>query len=140
MSEVRIETYEEERPKDYLFNNFIRERLIMTIADQKYHEYYISDIYKKHWDELLSTKNTGKKVTLYLGVGKQREDPFRIEIDDKIVYDTDIRFKRNLLIIGFTLALSLYNVYGYFKSHTNALQTINSGFVSIKTFFLRLKN
>ena len=135
ISEVRMETYEERRPKEYLFNNIVRERLIMTIADQNYHEYYISDIYEKHWNELLSTRNNGKKAVLYLGVGKQREDPFRIEIDDKVVYDTDIRYKRNILIIGFTLALTCYNFFGYFKSNTNAIQIINKKVESIKHYF-----
>ncbi|WP_347924398.1 hypothetical protein [Pontimicrobium sp. SW4] len=136
VSSVKKETYEERRPKDYLFKNIIRERLIITIADRKYHEYYISDIYKDYWNELLKSNLYGKEIVLYLGEDKQEEDPFRIEVDGKVIFDIDVRFKRNLMIIGFTLLLSIYNLSRYFKVGTNSLQIIKKRFVGIRHYFL----
>ncbi len=116
VSSVKQETYEERRPKDYLFQNIIRERIIVTIADRDYKEYYVSDIYEDHWPQLLGYDVVGKEVVLYLGIGKESEDPFRMEIDGEVIYDTDIRYGRNSLIILFTLALSLFNLYNCFQS------------------------
>lgn len=123
ISSVRLEEYENKRSKDYLFKNIARERLILTIADSEYHEYYVSDIYKKYWNELLAYNNSKREITLYLGAGQQTEDPFRIEIDNALVYDTDVQYIRNILIILFVLALTLYNLYHYFEDdikHTKA--------------------
>lgn len=121
VSSVKQETYEERRSKDYLFQNIIRERIIVTMADRDYKEYYVSDIYEDYWPKLLGYDIVGKEIVLYLGVGKENEDPFRMEIDGELIYDTNIRYGRNILIILFTLSLSLFNLYNYFRSEIEEL-------------------
>ena len=146
LSYVRLENVKESRPKRKLFNNLASQRIIITIADSHYHEYYISDIYKEHWDVLLNRNAIGKEVVLYLGKENKNEDPFRVELDHNVVYDTDVRYYRNILIILFTLALSIRNLYFYFKEETktpfetsikkadsSALQSVRN---KIKHYFL----
>ena len=115
LSYVRLETVKENRPKQLLFNNIASQRIIINIADRQFHEYYISDIYKEHWDVLLNSNAIGKEIVLYLGKENKKEDPFRVELDHNVVYDTNVRYYRNILIILFTLALSIRNLYFYFK-------------------------
>lgn len=116
LSSAKIETKEDGRSKDYGFKNLNRKRLILNLSDRQLHEYYISDIYKKYWNTLLEPDAIGQEIVLYLGAGKQQEDPFRIELNNTTVYDTDIRYYRNILIMLFTLALTLRNLFLYFKT------------------------
>ena len=138
VSSVKKEAYDFPRDKPLLFNNLSRERLIIILADRKYHEYYVSDIYKEYWPQLLDNGTRGSKMVLYLGNGKQREDPFRIEVNDEVIYDTNIQFYRNLLIIAFTFALSFYNLFHYFKPDQKefGLKSKRNKWDSIKNYFL----
>lgn len=138
VSSVRHENYDSARKKELLFNNLSSERIIITISDRLYHEYYVSDIYKKYWDHLLKPSIKGKEIVLYLGKGKQQEDPFRIELDGKLIYGTDIRFKRNVLIVLFTCILSCYNLFYFFKSKPKAddMSIVPSKKSRIRNFFL----
>ncbi len=145
VSSIRRETYEEKRPKKILFHNAIlRQRLIVTIADRDYHEYYISDMYKKYWPQLLDYNVTGKEIKLYLGTVNQQEDPYRLELDNKMIYGTDIRYNRSLIIIAFTLALTIYNLYHYFepdkKKHSKAVNLKNNNTGIKSTIIERLKH
>ena len=119
LSSVKIESNEDGRSKDYGFKNLVRERLILNLSDRQLHEYYVSDIYKEYWETLLDPNVLGQDIVLYLGVGEQQEDPFRIELNNQTVYDTNIRYYRNLLIMLFTLALTIRNLYFYFKTDNN---------------------
>lgn len=139
ISSVKKESEDFNRPKEMLFNNIVRQRLIITIADSNYHEYYVSDIYKKHWGELLSYHKSEKPITLYLGKGKQEEDPFRIEIDATVIYDTNVRFYRNALILLFTLVFTLYNLFTYFKSQRKVINTMPLN-PTKPSFLLRVKD
>jgi len=134
LSNVKIETVENARTKDFAFKNLIRERLIINLSDRLLHEYYISDIYKDHWKTLLNPNAIGQEIVLYIGIGQQKEDPFRIELNNKVVYDTDVRYYRNVLIIFFTLALTIRNLWFYFKTEKKVvfdtqLKTVDNSFV-----------
>lgn len=113
VSSVKLETYKNRRSKEILFRNIIRERLIIRIADQNFHEYYLSNTYKRYWPELLKNQTKGKNIVLYLGTGNQIEDPFKIELNGEILYNTNIRFYRSLSFIVFTLVLTIYNILLY---------------------------
>jgi len=149
LSSAKIETKNDGRSREYGLRSVIGRRLILNLSDRELHEYYISDIYKKYWKTLLNPNAIGKELVLYLGVGKEQEDPFRIELNNKIVYDTDVSFYRNLLIMLFTLALTIRNLYFYFKSEeivdfTTDLKTENHSFsafikrkaIGLRDFFL----
>lgn len=149
LSSAKIETKNDGRSREYGLRSVIGKRLILNLSDRELHEYYISDIYKKYWETLLNPNAIGQDLVLYLGVGKEQEDPFRIELNNKIVYDTDVRFYRNLLIMLFTLALTVRNLYFYFKSEeiidfTTDLKSENYSFsafikrkaISLRDFFL----
>ncbi|WP_353780173.1 hypothetical protein [Winogradskyella sp. 3972H.M.0a.05] len=117
-----VEEYEFERPKKMIFNNFIRERVVIRISDRKHHEYLISDIYKDYWPELLNSRNYGKEIVLYLGKDNTNEDPFRIELGGEVLYDTNIRFERNALIIFFTFLLSIRNLNQIFTKSNKLIK------------------
>ncbi|WP_299253146.1 hypothetical protein [uncultured Lacinutrix sp.] len=149
LSSAKIETKNDGRSREYGLRSVIGKRLILNLSDRELHEYYISDIYKKYWETLLNPNAIGQELVLYLGVGKEQEDPFRIELNNKIVYDTDVSFYRNLLIMLFTLALTIRNLYFYFKSEeivdfTTDLKTENNSFsvfikrkvIGLRDFFL----
>lgn len=134
LSLAKRETLEDGRSKDNGFKNFARKRLIINISDRQLHEYYITDIYEDYWDVLLNPNAIGQDIVLYIGTGKQQDDPFRIELDNAVVYDTDVRYYRNLLILLFTFALSFRNLFYYFKSDkpvdfTEKLQPLDHSFV-----------
>ncbi len=81
-------------------------------------------------------------IYLYIGKGKQQEDSFRIELNNTTVYDTDIRYYRNILIMLFTLALTLRNLFFYFKTDTKVdftknLQAADHSFVGFIKLGLR---
>lgn len=149
LSYSRMEVGEEYRPKRRLFNNISSERIIIRIADSQFHEYYITDIYKDHWETLLSPNAIGKGIVLYLGKENKNEDPFRIELNGELVYDTDVRYFRNILIILFTLALTLRNLFYFFKSdekidkttsllktEASFIQIVKKKFINIRDYFL----
>ena len=142
ISSVRKEGVDSARKKVKLFNNIKRERLIITIADSQYHEYYVSDIYESYWPKLFIKGKRGREIVLYIGKEKEKEDPFRIEIEGEVIYGTDIRFKRNLLILIFTIVLTLYNLYRYFKPDQlkGDLLQLGDRFSSVKDYFLNNKN
>ncbi|AUC83599.1 hypothetical protein [Lacinutrix sp. Bg11-31] len=119
LSSAKIENKDDGRSRDYGFKNAARKRLILNLSDRQLHEYYVSDIYKNHWETLLNPNAIGQDLVLYLGVGEQQEDPFRIELNNAVVYDTDVRFYRNLLIMLFTLALTIRNLFFYFKTEND---------------------
>ncbi|WP_452225307.1 hypothetical protein [Lacinutrix chionoecetis] len=134
LSNAQIETVNDGRDREMLFNNLVRERLIINLSDRQLHEYYVTDINKEHWETLLSPDAIGQDIVLYLGKGKQQEDPFRIELNNKTVYDTDVRYYRNLIIILFTFALTLRNLFFYFKTEKEVvfdtqLKTVNQSFI-----------
>lgn len=113
---VEDDHFMNKRPKRLLFNNVKQKRLVLRLADSDYHEYYISDIYESYWGHIQNPNVLGKEVVMYLASEDKRQDPFRLEIDGTVVFDTHIRFYRNTLIILFTLALTIYNLYHYFES------------------------
>lgn len=138
---VEYENRDFKRDKDYFLNNLISERVVLVIADRNYHEYYISDIYKKYWAKLLHEASRGKEVVLYLSVDNQNEDPYRIEIDGEVIYDTNVRYQRNTLILIFTLILTLFNLYHYFEDEiSKSLRILKSETITFKNSIDRRLN
>lgn len=107
-----IETYKYKPSKS--LTKVDRERLILITVDRLEKRYLIGDQYSDHWGKLLDTSSIGKTLRVYC-TSINSNKPIKVELDGEVIYDLDIQFKWEILIIIMTIGITAFNFYKYIK-------------------------
>jgi hypothetical protein len=86
----------------------------LIINTKEGNEFEVGRTYSKYFEKLNSKSNIGKKITFYT-ISETNKYPNRIEIENEIIYDTEIGNFWYYLILIATLILTYFSIEEYRK-------------------------
>ncbi len=110
-----------------IFRKRIHRVLILEMESHK--KWYISnEKYLKYWTEIQSPNNIGKRFTFYSQYHiTERHNPIRLEIENKVIYDSSKDKILEYLILIITICATYFSVKKYKKACSQIKVTSSVG-------------